>query len=211
MPTFDASLLPPEPDLSFELELWQAGLMRVAGIDEAGRGALAGPVAAAAVILPQTMEVIGLLKGVRDSKQMTPKQRETAREWILQYAAAWGVGFATPEEIDQLGIVPATRLAAWRALGQLLPYPDHLLLDYLFLPDVSIPQTALIKGDCRSLSIAAASILAKTSRDALMRELDLRYPGYGFAAHKGYGTLAHRGALLRLGPSPVHRLSFTLI
>ena len=211
MPAFDASLLPPEPDLSFELELWQAGLMGVAGIDEAGRGALAGPVAAAAVILPQTMEVIGLLKGVRDSKQMTPKHREIAREWILQYAAAWGVGFATPEEIDQLGIVPATQLAAWRALGQLLPYPDHLLLDYLFLPDVSIPQTALIKGDCRSLSIAAASILAKTSRDALMRELDLTYPSYGFAAHKGYGTLAHRGALLRLGPSQVHRLSFTLI
>jgi len=211
MPTYDASLLPPEPDLSFELELWQAGLIGVAGIDEAGRGALAGPVAAAAVILPQTLEVIELLKGVRDSKQMTPKQRKIAREWILQYAAAWGVGFATPEEIDQLGIVPATQLAAWRALGQLLPYPDHLLLDYLFLPDVSIPQTALIKGDCRSLSIAAASILAKTSRDALMSELDTAYPGYGFAAHKGYGTLAHREALHRLGPSQVHRQSFTLL
>ena len=211
MPAFDASLLPPEPDLSFELVLWQAGLVGVAGIDEAGRGALAGPVAAAAVILPQKVEVIGMLKGVRDSKQMTPKAREIAREWIDQCAASWGVGFAAPEEIDQLGIVPATQLAAWRALGQLPAYPDHLLLDYLFLPDISIPQTALIKGDCRSLSIAAASVLAKTARDALMRELDLTYPDYGFAAHKGYGTPAHRDALHRLGPSQVHRRSFTLI
>jgi ribonuclease HII len=211
MPAFDTSLLPPEPDLSFELVLWQAGLVGVAGIDEAGRGALAGPVAAAAVILPRKVEVIGMLKGVRDSKQMTPKAREIAREWINQCAASWGVGFAAPEEIDQLGIVPATQLAAWRALGQLPAYPDHLLLDYLFLPDISIPQTALIKGDCRSLSIAAASVLAKTARDALMRELDLTYPDYGFAAHKGYGTPAHRDALHRLGPCQVHRRSFTLI
>jgi ribonuclease HII len=211
MPAFDISLLPPEPDLSFELVLWQAGFMGVAGIDEAGRGALAGPVAAAAVILPQKVEVVGLLKGVRDSKQMTPKERESAREWIIQYATSWGVGFATAEDIDQLGIVPATQLAAWRAVEQLPAYPDHLLLDYLFLPDVSIPQTALIKGDCRSLSIAAASILAKTSRDALMRELDLTYPGYGFTAHKGYGTLAHREALHRLGPSQIHRRSFALL
>jgi ribonuclease HII len=157
------------------------------------------------------VEVIGLLKGVRDSKQMTPKARQIAREWIIQYAASWGVGFATPEEIDQMGIVPATQLAAWRALEPLHVYPDHLLLDYLFLPEVSIPQTALIKGDCRSLSVAAASVLAKTSRDALMRELDLAYPDYGFAAHKGYGTLAHRDALHRLGPSQVHRRSFTLL
>jgi ribonuclease HII len=211
MPAFDTSLLPPEPDLSFELVLWQAGLVGVAGIDEAGRGALAGPVAAAAVILPRKVEVIGMLKGVRDSKQITPKAREIAREWINQCAASWGVGFAAPEEIDQLGIVPATQLAAWRALGQLPAYPDHLLLDYLFLPDISIPQTALIKGDCRSLSIAAASVLAKTARDALMRELDLTYPDYGFAAHKGYGTPAHRDALHRLGPCQVHRRSFTLI
>jgi ribonuclease HII len=120
------------------------------------------------------------------------------------------VGFARAEEIDQMGIVPATRLAAWRALESLSHPPTHLLLDYLFLTEVTIPQTALIKGDCRSLSIAAASVLAKTSRDALMRELDLTYPGYGFAAHKGYGTRAHREALQRLGPSPVHRLSFAL-
>ena len=210
MSGFDPSLLPPEPDLSFELALWDAGLTRVAGIDEAGRGALAGPVAAAAIILPPEQEIAGRLKGVRDSKQMTPCQREIARGKILQYAAAWGVGFATAEEIDQMGILPATRLAACLALEALTLTPLHLLLDYLFLPDIPTPQTALIKGDCRSLSIAAASILAKTSRDALMREFDLTYPGYGFAAHKGYGTLAHREALYRLGASPVHRISFTL-
>jgi ribonuclease HII len=210
MSGFDPSLLPPEPDLSFELALWHVGLTSVAGIDEAGRGALAGPVAAAAVILPPEKEIAECLKGVRDSKQMTPCQRETVRRKILQYAAAWGVGFATAEEIDLMGILPATRLAACKALKELNIYPLHLLLDYLFLPDIPTPQTALIKGDCRSLSIAAASILAKTSRDAHMRELDLIYPGYGFAAHKGYGTFAHRKALQRLGVSPVHRISFAL-
>jgi ribonuclease HII len=121
------------------------------------------------------------------------------------------VGFATVEEIDRLGILPATRLAAGRAIEALKPAPDHLLLDYLFLPEVSISQTALIKGDRRSLSIAAASVLAKTSRDAVLRELELTYPGYGFASHKGYGTLAHREALNELGVSPVHRLSFALL
>src|SRR4030042_1151255 len=211
MPTFDASLLPPEPDLSFELILWQSGLLGVAGIDEAGRGALAGPVAAAVVILPQKESLTSLRKGVRDSKQMTPHERETARKRILIHAESWGVGFGTPDEIDRMGIVPATRLAAQRAIKSLPIIPDHLLLDYLFLPEVTIPQTALIKGDCRSLSIAAASVLAKTSRDTLMRELELTYPGYGFAAHKGYGTHAHREALQRLGPSPVHRLSFALL
>lgn len=210
MSGFDPSLLPSEPDLSFELALWEAGLTTVAGIDEAGRGALAGPVAAAAVILPPEQKIAARLKGVRDSKQISPSQREIAREKILQFAAAWGVGFATAEEIDQMGILPATRLAASRALEALTLIPLHLLLDYLFLPDIPTPQTALIKGDCRSLSIAAASILAKTSRDALMRDLDLTYPGYGFAAHKGYGTLAHRVALQRLGACPVHRISFTL-
>jgi ribonuclease HII len=211
MPAFDVSLLPPDPDLSFEQILWQAGIIDVAGIDEAGRGALAGPVTASAVILPQKEGLSELLKGVRDSKQMTPSEREIAREQISEYAKCWGVGFATSDEIDQVGIVPATRLAARRAVECLSLPPSHLLLDYLFLPEVTIPQTALIKGDCRSLSIAVASVLAKTSRDALMRELDQTYPGYGFATHKGYGTRAHREALQRLGPSPIHRLSFTLL
>jgi ribonuclease HII len=210
MPGFDLSLLPHAPDLSFELELWKAGVPYIVGIDEAGRGALAGPVAAGAVILPPEEEITRYLHGVRDSKQLIAAKREQARKKILQYAASWGVGFATAEEIDQIGILPATRLAACRALEALTLRPMHLLLDYLFLPEIAIPQTALIKGDCRSLSIAAASILAKTSRDRHMQELDLSYPGYGFAVHKGYGTQAHRLALLRLGACPVHRASFTL-
>ena len=211
MPRIDPGLIPLEPDLSFELALWAAGQGSVAGIDEAGRGALAGPVAAGAVILPPGAEILVQLKGVRDSKQMTPLEREASLELILRYATAWGVGFASHEEIDQQGIVPATRLAASRAIENLGLLPEHLLLDYLFLPDISLPQTALIKGDCRSLSIAAASVLAKTSRDAFLRELDGKYPGYGFAVHKGYGTRGHRQALQRLGPSPEHRLSFTLL
>jgi ribonuclease HII len=210
MPAFDRSLIPAEPDLSFEIPLWKAGLTRVAGIDEAGRGALAGPVAAAAVMLPPEKELVGWLKGVRDSKQLSAIQRETARRAILQYAVCWGVGFASAQEIDQIGILPATRLAACRAVEKLAQLPMHILLDYLHLPEVGIPQTALIKGDCRSLSIAAASILAKTARDAQMCELDRLYPGYGFSAHKGYGTLQHRGALRQLGPCPQHRLSFSL-
>jgi ribonuclease HII len=210
MPAFDLSLVPAEPDLSFELPLWEAGLTFIAGIDEAGRGALAGPVSAAAVILPPDQAMGSYLKGVRDSKQLTPEQRETAREKIITHAAAWAVGFATNLEIDQIGILPATRLAAWRALEALSISPAHLLLDYLFLPDIQTPQTALIKGDCRSLSIAAASILAKTARDAVLRELDLTFPGYGFATHKGYGTRAHRDALKRMGVSRVHRQSFDL-
>lgn len=210
MPAFDPSLLPREPDLSFERALWKAGLSAVAGIDEAGRGALAGPVAAAAVILPPEAKMVECLKGVRDSKQMTPHQREAGREKILQYAVTWGVGFASAEEVDQMGILPATRLAACRALEALTLPPAHLLLDYLFLPENPLPQTALIKGDRRSLSIAAASVLAKTARDALLCKLELTYPGYGFASHKGYGTQAHRAALQRLGVSPVHRLSFAL-
>jgi len=207
---FDPSLIPLNPDLSFEQILWQGGEIAVAGVDEAGRGALAGPVAAAAVILPADQKVSGFLPSVRDSKQMTPLERDIARERIQRFCIAWGVGFSSPGEIDQVGIVAATRLAAWRAIERLTPPPTHLLLDYLFLPELAIPQTALIKGDCRSLSIAAASIMAKTSRDALLAELDLTYPGYGFANHKGYGTRSHRDALQRMGPSPIHRLSFTL-
>jgi ribonuclease HII len=210
MPPFDQSLIPAEPDLSFEFALWEQGLTAVAGIDEAGRGALAGPVSSAAVILPPDMAMLTCLKGVRDSKQLTPEQREIAREKILKHAVAWGVGFATSDEIDYIGILPATRLAACRALAALYISPAHILLDFIFLPEVMLPQTALIKGDCRSLSIAAASILAKTARDAVLRELDLSFPGYGFAAHKGYGTNSHRAALQRLGASPVHRQSFTL-
>jgi ribonuclease HII len=207
---FDPRLIPASPDLSFELPLWSAGLQRVAGLDEAGRGALAGPVAAAAIILPADPEILPALHGVRDSKQMTPSQRRFWAERLQARALCYAVGFASHAEIDLSGIVPATRLAMQRALSQLPLAPQHLLLDFLDLPELSIPQTGLVKGDRRSLSIAAASVLAKTARDELMCRLDHDYPGYGFAIHKGYGTRSHRRTLQALGPSPVHRLSFHL-
>lgn len=205
---FDRSLLPVAPDLHFESELWAGGIKYIAGIDEAGRGALAGPVSAAALILPADSNLQVFLEGVRDSKEMTPEQREFWAGRLKRLALVWGIGFASHQEIDSLGIVPATRLAVRRALEELAPAPQHVLIDYLELPDCPFPQTPLIKGDARSLSIAAASILAKTARDALMRQLDVRYPGYGFAAHKGYATEAHRQALAHLGPAPIHRRSF---
>ena len=200
--------IPPEPDFSFEEQLWRSGIKHIAGIDEAGRGALAGPVAAAAIIFPAEPSLSNKLNGVRDSKQMSASERNTWAQRLPGIALAWAVGFADAEEIDTLGIVPATRLAIRRALSQLSTLPDHLLVDYLNLPGETIPQTSLIKGDARSLSIAAASILAKTSRDGLCHEMELNYPGYGFARHKGYGTQFHLNALRQLGPSPVHRRSF---
>ena len=198
-----------KPDLRLEQALWRQGVRWVAGIDEAGRGALAGPVAAAAVILPPEVDE-AVLDGVFDSKQLSPRRREMAAEAVRKVALAWAVGFASAGEIDRWGILPATRLAVRRALAQLSTSPEFLLLDYLLLPEVGLPQTALPKGDAQVLSIAAASVLAKTLRDALMREMDERYPGYGFAQHKGYGTQKHREALRRLGPSPIHRRSFRL-
>jgi ribonuclease HII len=202
------NLQPDFPTLDLERALWANGALWVAGIDEAGRGAWAGPVAAAAVILPQISNFTLELKGVRDSKKMTPAQRETWARVIQESAVSWGVGLGSAAEIDALGILPATRLACRRAIASLAVIPDHLLLDYLHLPELSIPQTALPKGDAISLSIAAASVLAKTRRDAILCELDEHYPGYGFADHKGYGTAAHRLAIQILGPSSEHRLSF---
>lgn len=205
---FDRGLIPPSPDFLFETELWSSGICRVAGVDEAGRGALAGPVCAAAVIFPSDPTLAGRLEGVRDSKEMTPEQRQIWVERLPGLALVWGVGFASHLEIDALGIVPATRLAMKRALGALPLPPQHLLVDFLHLPESNLPQTPLIKGDARSLSIAAASIFAKTARDALLIKLDGEYPGYGLAAHKGYATAAHCAALQSLGPSPIHRRSF---
>ena len=205
---FDPALLPPLPDLSFEQALWSAGVQRIAGIDEAGRGALAGPVAAAAVILPDNIAVMTALAGVDDSKQMTPAQREMLAPRIREIALAWAIGLATSIEIDSFGILPATHLAVQRAIASLALLPEHLLLDCLLLPESPLPQTSLIKGDCRSLSIAAASVLAKTTRDALMRDLDKQFPGYGLAAHKGYGTTRHRAVMACLGLSAIHRYSF---
>ncbi len=215
-----------DPDLKFELALWKSGLTYVAGLDEAGRGALAGPVAVGAVILPKqapnstrggrghattARRIIDSLRGVRDSKQMTPAQREEAAARIRQHAAAWSVGFAAPEEIDAWGIVAAVRLAALRALQDLRLFPDYLLTDFrLELPELDVCQTSMVKGDVCCLSIAAASVLAKTTRDAVMRDLDGQVPGYGLGQHKGYGTVAHRLALKRLGQSQVHRRSFSM-
>jgi ribonuclease HII len=199
-----------DPDLAFESELWKGGLLYVAGLDEAGRGALAGPVAVGAVILPNDKALLAsTLSGARDSKQMTPLERDSLAPRIREVALAWAVGFATPGEIDMQGIVRATRLAAIRALHQFMVMPQYLLTDFrLELPQIDIPQRSFIKGDARCLSIACASILAKTERDALMRELDGQYPGYGLGKHKGYGTQAHRSAMERLGSSPIHRRSF---
>lgn len=205
---FDPGVIPHTPNLSFEGRLWESGINCVAGIDEAGRGALAGPVVAAALIIPSDPGLHHSLTGMLDSKKLSPAERGTWVDLLYQNALSWGVGMASHQEIDMWGIIPATRIAAQRALHNLSGLPDHLLLDYLFLPDCDIPQTSLIKGDERSLSIAGASILAKTSRDKALMELDSSYPGYRFADHKGYGTPYHRMALERLGPCPIHRRSF---
>lgn len=207
-PPFNKALLPSAPDLSFETVLWEQNLHYLAGIDEAGRGALAGDVAAAAVILPREPALIEILDGVRDSKQMTSEQRAYWAIEIKNAALAWAIGFASNLEIDSLGIASATRLAIRRALEGLPVNPQHLLVDYIKLPDCAIPQTILVKGDSRCLSIAAASVLAKTSRDALMCQYDHCFPGYGFARHKGYGTASHRRALAQLGACSLHRCSF---
>jgi ribonuclease HII len=199
-----------DPDLSFEHKLWQSGLTNIAGMDEAGRGALAGPVAVGVVILLNQARLSSTLNGVRDSKQMTPLAREQLAPRIKESALTWGVGFASAGEIDSLGIVSATRLAALRAIETLSIFPDFLLTDFrLELPELDIPQTSLVKGDVKCLSISAASVLAKITRDALMCELDLQYPSYGLGKHKGYGTPFHRRALKRLGYSDIHRKTFT--
>ncbi|MBI4769969.1 MAG: ribonuclease HII [Chloroflexi bacterium] len=202
-------LLPERPDLTFEQRFLAAGHTLIAGLDEAGRGAWAGPVVAAAVILPlDRPDLPALLEGVNDSKQLSPLQREAAFERIRRVALAVGVGGAGPGEVDRDGLIQATRAAMLRALAALQSAPQALLLDHLTLPTVVLPQTALVKGDARSLSIAAASIVAKVSRDRAMAALERFHPGYGFAAHKGYGTPAHRAALARLGVSEVHRRSY---
>ncbi|HWQ84286.1 MAG TPA: ribonuclease HII [Anaerolineales bacterium] len=200
--------LPTAPSLDFERTLWRAGYQFIAGVDEAGRGALAGPVAAGAVILPCRADLGAILDGVRDSKLMSAAARQLWRDVICRTAVSWAVGFASQLEVDCLGILPATRLAASRAIDLLSIAPDYLLTDYLILSEEEAPQTGLVKGDRLVLSIAAASILAKTSRDQWMTEAGRAYPGYGFAQHKGYGTRQHRQALFRLGNTPLHRLSF---
>ena len=207
----DPALIPAAPDLSLEAALWKNGLAHIAGIDEAGRGAWAGPVAAAAVIFPPEFSPPKQLHQVRDSKQLSPAKRKLLEPLIKELALAWAVGFASNEEIDAYGILPATRLAMTRGLEHLGVTPRHLLIDALFLPEIDVPQTSLLKGDQRSFSIAAASILAKTARDRWMEELALCLPGYAFERNKGYGTRSHQAGLARIGPCPAHRFSFSPI
>jgi len=196
--------------LDMERSLWQQGLTIIAGIDEAGRGAWAGPVMAAAVVLPVDPGIGLALAGVRDSKQMTPRQRERWAAEIKAVAVAWAVGAASAGEIDEGGILPATRLAMTRAIQGLGIMPEHFLFDFIHWKECPYPGEKLVRGESRSLSIAAASVLAKTTRDALMRELDGEYSAYGFARHKGYGTAVHQAAIKTQGLCAVHRRSFRI-
>lgn len=196
------------PTLEFENALWQAGIHPVAGVDEAGRGAWAGPVVAGAAVLPQAAAIAQTLAGVNDSKQLTASQRARLYDQITTHAADWSTGLASAAEIDAVGILPATRLAMQRAIAGLECQPEHLLIDHVRLPALPIAQKSITRGDSLVLSIAAASILAKVSRDRMMAEAELTYPGYGFARHKGYGTAEHAQQLRMLGPCPIHRSSF---
>ncbi len=191
----------------FELACQQSGYKQIAGIDEAGRGALAGPVIAAAVILPAHCNI----KGLRDSKQLSPKQRAYLFDEIHNVAVSIGIGSADHRVVDRLNVLQATLLAMQKAVEKLTPAPDYLLVDGLDLPEVSIVGEAIPKGDSRSYSIAAASIVAKITRDRLMVELDPIYPNYGFSRHKGYPTSQHRQAIAQFGASDIHRRTFKLL
>ncbi len=194
------------PHFEYELHFIQAGQTFVAGIDEAGRGAWAGPVVAGAVILNPAE--VGDLGTVNDSKQLSPRQRAELYPAIIRHCLTHGLGQASVEEIDVLGIVPATRLAMTRAIAALSPQPAALIIDAVRLPHLPLPQAVFNFADAISLSVAAASILAKVTRDRLMIELDALYPTYGFARHKGYGTRFHQAALQSIGPCHIHRQSF---
>ena len=176
----------------------------ICGIDEVGRGPLAGPVVAAAVILPKDQEILYL----NDSKKLSEKKREALYDEIMEKAVAVGIGFASPARIDEINILQATYEAMRMAIGKLEVRPDLLLNDAVTIPEVDIPQVPIIKGDAKSKSIAAASIIAKVTRDRLMVEYDAVMPGYDFASNKGYGTKAHIAGLKELGPTPIHRRSF---
>ena len=191
--------------LRYESVLWAGGVLHVAGVDEAGMSPLAGPVAAAAVVFAPGCRI----RGIDDSKKLDAATRDKLAAEIRTSAAAWSVAFAEVEEIDAINIYWAGLLAMRRAVEGLSLMPQHLLLDARRLKDLSIPQQSIVKGDSRSLTIAAASILAKTARDALMHKLDTEYPGYGFAKHKGYPVREHLAVLERLGATPVHRRSFS--
>lgn len=197
------------PGLILEQAFWKQGLLLVAGVDEAGRGAWAGPVMAGAVILPNDPEIADRLAGVRDSKQMTARERERMAVVIQEQSICWAVEEASNLEIDQMGILKATQTAMMRALEQLTPAPQSLLVDFVRLKEVSLPQQCPSHGDNLSLSIAAASILAKVTRDRWMCEqAEVLFPQYGFSRHKGYGTRIHAEALENYGCCSLHRKTF---
>ena len=192
-----------EKMLAYEKELYTQGIQLIAGVDEVGRGPLAGPVVAAAVILPKACKIPGL----NDSKKIPKSKHKEIYEAVLQNAIAIGIGVKDNQVIDQVNIYEATKLAMMEAIGQLDPQPQHLLIDAMKL-DLPIPQTSIIKGDANSLSIAAASIVAKVTRDQMMEEFDCEYPGYDFTQNAGYGTANHLAGLDKLGVTPIHRRSF---
>lgn len=192
-----------EKMLAYEKELYAQGIDLIAGVDEVGRGPLAGPVVAAAVILPKACKIPGL----NDSKKIPKSKHKEIYEAVLQNAISIGIGVKDNQVIDQVNIYEATKLAMMEAIGQLEPQPQHLLIDAMKL-DLPIPQTSIIKGDANSLSIAAASIVAKVTRDQMMEEFDREYPGYDFAQNAGYGTANHLDGLHKLGVAPIHRRSF---
>ena len=192
-----------EKMLAYEKECYARGMELIAGVDEVGRGPLAGPVVAAAVILPKACKIPGL----NDSKKIPKSKHKEIYEAVLQNAIAIGIGIKDNQVIDQVNIYEATKLAMREAIGQLEPQPQHLLIDAMRL-DLPISQTSIIKGDANSLSIAAASIVAKVTRDQMMEEFDRKYPGYDFAQNAGYGTAKHLAGLDQLGVTPIHRRSF---
>ena len=192
-----------EKMLAYEKELYTQGIHLIAGVDEVGRGPLAGPVVAAAVILPEDCKISGL----NDSKKIPKSKHKEIYEAVLQNAVAIGIGIKDNQVIDQVNIYEATKLAMMEAIGQLDPQPQHLLIDAMKL-DLPISQTSIIKGDANSLSIAAASIVAKVTRDQMMEDFDREYPGYDFAQNAGYGTAKHLAGLDQLGVTPIHRRSF---
>ncbi len=197
------------PGLSLEFDLWQQGITLVAGVDEAGRGPLAGPVVAAAVVLPSRISGDEpWLQGVNDSKRLSRTHREKALDSIREHALAFAVAQEDPQEIDQLGIGNAGVRAMLAAVTKLSVSPEHLLLDFVYMNGCPLPYQTVVKGDSLSYSIAAASIVAKVTRDRWMRQEDANHPGYSFAQHKGYTTANHLARLRALGPCPIHRRSF---
>ena len=193
-----------EEMLAYERRLWASGIEFVAGVDEVGRGPLAGPVVTAAVILPHDFKLLG----VDDSKKLSPKKRDELFDQIKEAAICWAVGRREPERIDEINILEATKEAMLEAINNLSVKPDHVLIDAVTLKTLKTPQTAIIHGDATSVSIAAASIIAKVTRDREMVEMSKIYPVYSFESNKGYGTAAHYKGLKEHGPCPIHRKTF---